>query len=401
MTGGGPSEPADRIDLTVWRAAAEASDVPMCLSDPSAPDEPLIWVNRAFTRVTGYSSDQAIGRNCRFLQGPDTDRSTIARIRDGLERDGSVTETVLNYRRDGQPFWNQLSLTPLRGPSGAVSHYVGVQDDVTARVRAVESRDDAVASERLAVDELAAASAREHEAALALQTGLLPRLQPVAGLDIAARYVPSTAGVSVGGDWYDVIELPDGRVALAVGDVMGHDLKAAAAMGQLRSMTRALAWTDPEPSHVVGRLDELSRAVLDVAFATLFYGILDRDRGSGADATMTWTRAGHPPALLRDAAGRVHQLDGVVNPPVGVIAGRPVAQTSTAVPCGSALVMFTDGLVETRQQSVQEGLDRLGEVVAGAVGAEGAAALRDVVVAAMVPEAPADDTCLLVVAPRP
>ncbi len=385
----------------MWRAAAEASHVPICLSDPTAPDQPLVWVNTAFERVTGYRAEDAVGRNCRFLQGADTDPAAVDRIREALRRQEPVTETLLNHRRDGRPFWNRLSLSPLRDATGRVVRYVGVQDDVTAQVDAVRVRDAALVDLRHANAALAELSRREHQAALTLQTGLLPRLTPVDGVDVAARYVPSTVGAAIGGDWYDVVELPDGHVGIAVGDVIGHDLRAAAAMGQLRSMMRALAWTHREPARVLERLDELCQAVVDVTFATVFYGVLSPAATPGRVATLTWSRAGHPPPLLRAPDGGVTRLDSVVAPPIGLLAGRPVAQQTTGLPPGSALVLYTDGLVEHRDRDLEDGLTALSDVVRRAPAGRDAAGLRDAVVDALVPPEPADDTCVLVVVPVP
>lgn len=372
--------------------------MPICLSDPNEVDQPLVWVNTAFERVTGYTAAEAVGRNCRFLQGPDTDRRAVDRLRLGLANGEAVTVTLLNHRRDGRPFWNHLSLSPLRDQSGRLIHYVGVQDDVTAEVEAAAARDRAVDELRTANVELTRVSEREHRAALTLQTGLLPRLQPIDGVRCAARYLPGTAGAAIGGDWYDVMALPDGRVAVSVGDVMGHDMRAAAAMGQLRAMTRALTWTDSQPASVLSRLDGLARTDLDITFATVFLGVLDLGRGEGSDAEMTWSTAGHPPPLLRRAAGDVVRLEGRPAPPIGVVRGRTVPQQSTSVPAGAALVLYTDGLVERRDRDVAHGIADLGGVLERATPDEAdAVALCDAIVEALIPAHPTDDTCVLVV----
>ncbi len=108
------------------------------ITDPSLPDNPIIDVNPAFERITGYAREEVLGRNCRFLQAPDTDPAAVARIREAIAAGRDVTETLLNERKDGTPFWNELCITPVRDASGAVTHFVGVQTDVTGRVRAEE-----------------------------------------------------------------------------------------------------------------------------------------------------------------------------------------------------------------------------------------------------------------------
>ena len=124
--------------------AVLATRVSFTITDPRQPDAPLVWVNPAFTETTGYTFDEAVGRNCRFLQGPDTDRAVIAEIRDALADARPFTATLLNYRRDGTPFWNELSVSPMRDEAGTVTHFVGVQADVTARVEAQRTRDEAL-----------------------------------------------------------------------------------------------------------------------------------------------------------------------------------------------------------------------------------------------------------------
>jgi PAS domain S-box-containing protein len=135
--------------------AVLATQMSFTISDPSRPDNPLVWVNPAFTETTGYTFDEAVGRNCRFLQGADTDRRVVDDIREALRTVRPVTTTLLNYTKDGQPFWNELSISPVRDDTGTVTHFVGVQADVTARVHAQRARDEALSQVALAADRLA------------------------------------------------------------------------------------------------------------------------------------------------------------------------------------------------------------------------------------------------------
>ena len=131
-----------------------ATPISVTISDPTQRDNPLVWVNPAFTTTTGYSAAEALGRNFRFLQGPDTDSEVVAEIRGALEERRTITATLLNYRKDGSEFWNELSVSPVRNDTGAVTHFVGVQMDVTARVHAQQSRDEAMSQLALAADRL-------------------------------------------------------------------------------------------------------------------------------------------------------------------------------------------------------------------------------------------------------
>lgn len=162
-----------------------ATPMSFTITDPSRPDNPLVWVNPAFTETTGYSFDDAVGRNCRFLQGPDTDRQVIEKVGQSLRAARPVTTALLNYRKDGSTFWNEVSISPVHDSAGALTHFVGVQSDVTARVQAQRARDDAVSKVALAADRLAlladftarmAMSQQPHQIIQQLGSVLTPRL---------------------------------------------------------------------------------------------------------------------------------------------------------------------------------------------------------------------------------
>lgn len=140
-----------------------------------------------------------------------------------------------------------------------------------------------------------------------MQNHLLPQLPRVPGLRMTARYLPAPDASQVGGDWYDAFSLSDGATALAVGDVVGHDLEAAAGMAQLRNMLRAYAWAHKEPpSRIVDRLDEAVMHITDVSMATMILARVEaRDDGHWE---LTWTNAGHPPPLLISHDGLAHFL---------------------------------------------------------------------------------------------
>lgn len=116
-----------------FEAAVEATLSGVSISDPSLPDNPLVFVNPAFTNLTGYSSADCLGSNCRFLQGPDTDPATVTRIRDAIAAQQSVRVEILNYRKDGRPFWNDVVITPVFNDEGGLAAFVGIQNDITER----------------------------------------------------------------------------------------------------------------------------------------------------------------------------------------------------------------------------------------------------------------------------
>ncbi|MEU1517309.1 SpoIIE family protein phosphatase [Streptomyces sp. NPDC005811] len=217
---------------------------------------------------------------------------------------------------------------------------------------------------------------REHERALILQRSLLPPGDPVAsGLDIACRYLPghvSTGRPSeVGGDWFDVIELPGHRTALVVGDVMGRGLRAAVAMGELRTAVRTLALLDLEPAEVLSALDEIARGLgtpggvqqatraarrpreadlSEVYLATCVYAVYD-----SVTRRCTFANAGHLPPVLVEPGEPALMLDVPPGMPLGV-GGEPFEEVEVDLPEGALLALYTDGLVESRDHPLDEGL---------------------------------------------
>jgi len=561
--------------------AVLATGCAFTLVDANDPEWPLRWVNPAFTSMTGYLPAEVVGRNCRLLQGPDTDRGQVEVLRAALKANRDVVVVLLNYRKDGTAFWNQLSVSPVLDSSGATTHFVGVQTDVTDRVEAEQLRDQALAAERTAradaeqareqaetaraeaelararvellgrrlsfvaeatgllattldveqsldrlvqlivpvladwvvinlfddqerpgpvtvarhrdgqlerlarfstlvpaavhggsrlhaamtarrpvlmaeyvptaVSQLAPSEwplreltlelgaqslmfvpltarrrvvgsmmlvhgpsgrhftdedldlsaelgrraglavdnaqlyTREHAAAVTLQHTLLPVLPQIPGLALAAQYRPAGPGSQVGGDWWDVFALPDGATGLAIGDVMGHDIAAAAAMGQLRSVLRTCAWQGEDPATVLDRMDQLVQGFEMAQLATCIYARLEAagagrpDREPTAQrksARLTWSNAGHLPPVLLDPDGSVRLLTdgfnkpsggragtGAVGVPIGVPADQDRPHHALSVPAGSTLLLYTDGLVETRDGDIDSDLQRLLEQV--------------------------------------
>lgn len=546
-----------QADVHLRERALIATGVTFTIADAQAEDMPLLWVNPAFTAVTGYTSEEAVGRNCRFLQGPDTDPQVRQEIRDALTAGRSITTTIVNYRKDGSAFWNLVAINPVHDEDDVLTHFVGIQTDVTARVTAEADRERALAAERAAradavraqeqlgllaeassrlgatldveesldrlmrlsvptladwtmvtvfgdggefthvvghhrdgrdeevstltravrtglserspmhqhyrgaaawrVDDYRNAAVREgyvrdpallrvseklglgsvmfvplpghrkvvgsmifardesrepfsdqelgvavdlgrragmtlenarlyqaeHHIAETLQRSLLPTLPQVPGLDIVGRYRAGEEIAEVGGDFYDVIPFPDGTLGVAVGDVLGHDLAAAAAMGHLRGLLRACAWETGEPldgvplgprawrrhdpAVVLQRLDHIAQGLQAVPLATLVYATLtppDPGRGDGV-WRLAYASAGHPPMLLRHPDGRVETLDAASGLILGVEPTVHRSATAELVP-GSLLLAYTDGLVERRDRDILHGLDATRALLAGA-----------------------------------
>jgi len=201
--------------------------------------------------------------------------------------------------------------------------------------------------------------AEQRSAAELLQRSLLPtHLPEVPGVALAARTVPGSADQQVGGDWYDVLTLPSGEVCLVVGDVVGHDLPAAALMGQVRNALRAYALEDPSPSTILGRVNRAA-CLLDASdLVTCICVVLDPET-----MTVRWSSAGHPPPLALSSAGRGRLLDGEPGPPLGVEPGADYQQHEARLRPGQNLLLYTDGLVERRGANIDDGLTALQQVV--------------------------------------
>ncbi|WP_245160967.1 SpoIIE family protein phosphatase [Blastococcus sp. CT_GayMR16] len=539
--------------------AVIATDITFAITDPREPDNPLVWVNPSFTRITGYEADEAVGRNCRFLQGPATDPAAVAEIRAALQERRTVTTTLLNYRKDGTAFWNQLSVSPVFDGAGELVSFVGVQTDVTERVRVEREREAAFVAEQAArqeaelarsiaeqaradaeraqaeaeraqgrlalmaeatstligtldmtelldrlaglcvprladwvfvtlldeygdirefaarhrdgrADELREFAAlhvmhlgpgspsrrsmassrpvlldelppavlaevftypgaleafhrlggtqvltvpmvarrrtlgaialiradddhgfgqddvhlaadlgsraalaidnvrlyqREHSVADTLQRSLLPVLPEVPGIESAAHYVSASSAADVGGDFYDLLALPDGSVGIVVGDVVGHDVAAAAAMGHLRGLLRAVVWEaeDADPATVLARVDRLVQGLRVASLATMVYARAVRPSGDGAPWRVHIANAGHPPVLLRHPDGSVQILAEVTGMLVGVDVSSHRETVVLEVPRGSTLVAYTDGLIERPGRDMDEGIHELCERV--------------------------------------
>jgi PAS domain S-box-containing protein len=552
-----------------FRALA-AVGLSVTISDPHQPDNPLVWVNPAFCDVTGYDEAEVLGRNCRFLQGPGTDREVVRRLAEGIAAAVPVTATLLNYRRDGTPFWNDVAISPVFDGAGELTHFVAVQADVTSRVKAGQARSRHLAAEqeargraevagrrlrllteathllvstldsgealsrlsRLVVPDLAdwavvdlvdrtdgrvthrvaathvdpakvpllraverlqpahladespmrqvlrtgepvflprvpdgmgarvtgndelvrayeslgyasamlvpltarhqvlgvltlvrtssGRSYHQEDLALAedlarrvalivdnarlyerqrtiaseLQRALLPSLPSLSAVDVDAGYLPGADGAQVGGDWYDVLPTPDGGGVIVVGDVSGHDVVAAAAMGQYRAVLRAFAWEGHDPATALTRLDELTAVLGMQQVASVLCGRLGPAAADGS-VRLSWARAGHLPPILLRADGGVDVLEEALSPIVGLAATGPRPTASTVLHPGDLLVVYTDGLVEERRRHLDDSVSDLAAELAGLAGRTPAEVCASLL-AGRSPRAAADDLTVLV-----
>lgn len=231
----------------------------------------------------------------------------------------------------------------------------------------------------------------EHTLVETLQRAMLPELDQIDALDVWTYYAPSSEHAQVGGDWYDVVRLSDDVIALVIGDVAGHDIEAAAAMGQLRSVVRAFAADAHDPGDVLSRVDRIVDSMRISRVASLIYATLTQVPGS-LNWELRYSRAGHLPGLLvRD--GQVRELDGAGGRLVGFGAVQRDTATEELHP-GDVIVLYTDGLVERRDRPIQQGLAELGATLA-AVEPRDAATVGESLLRALA-ESPEDDVAVVV-----
>ncbi|MFJ2646175.1 SpoIIE family protein phosphatase [Streptomyces sp. NPDC087420] len=243
---------------------------------------------------------------------------------------------------------------------------------------------------------------RERETALALQRSLLPQEMPtLMAVDTHSRYLPADSAAGVGGDWFDVIPLSGARVALIVGDVAGHGIQASATMGRLRTAVRTLADIELAPDELLTRLDAIvlhqtagvRKEVADTDLsATCLYAVYDP-----VTCECTVARAGHAPPAVRHPDGTVSLLDAPAGPPLGV-GGLPFESAQARVPAGSLVVLYTDGLIESYDHDIDEGLDLLCTALRGTNPSMSDAA--DQILHSLLPNPPRDDVALLIARTR-
>jgi PAS domain S-box-containing protein len=283
-------------------------------------------------------------------------RSLVFSSPDSLLRHFDPEQGEIQLRHDDEQAWVGLPLTTSGAPLGALQFSFTAPHQITDEERVFL---EALAGQGALALERATMYEREHATAETLQHSLLPDTLPeVPGIELRATYRPVSR--EVGGDWYDAFRLPDGKLAVAAGDVMGKGLTAAAGMGRVRNALRALALTDPRPAAVLAGLDRLFLATeLDEQVTTVCYLVVDPHTGEGVAGN-----AGHLPPLLI-GPGTPPRLDQTeAGTPLGW--ASPRQQYPFRLPPGNTAVLYSDGLVENRKRGLDIGLDELVAVAARA-----------------------------------
>ncbi|MBB5135884.1 PAS domain S-box-containing protein [Thermocatellispora tengchongensis] len=351
----------------VERAAARTArlqEITADLSGALTADEVATVIVRHVMPITGTSA---------LVSMPDESRTlvTIAvsgdepRDRDGFP--GELPGELARVMRDRMPCWHAVTSEG----RGYALLPMAVEDQVLGvlGVRLPEGRrlTGAEQDELIAIAGLGGRAAQragrfdiEHRAAATLQHSLLPeRLPCVPGLDTWASYITAASDTTIGGDWYDLLPLEDDRIAVVIGDVSGHGVAAAAVMGQIRSSLSAYLMEGHDPGQALVRTARMAEALEPDLMVTVCCGVLHLESG-----ILEYANAGHPPPLVCRSDGHVGYLRSAVSPPLGIGEREPYQTFREPLPPGTTLVLYTDGLIERRGESIDEGMTRLAERLA-------------------------------------
>lgn len=345
-----------RVSLALKDRALAATAEGITIADARLPDMPLIYANAGFERLTGYPVADVIGSNCRFLQGPETDRRTVDAIRVAIQQARECTVEILNYRKSGERFWNRLSITPVRNQQGETTHFIGVQSDITHRKRAEEEL--RAANEKL--QEAYGLIKKDLDAAARIQQALLPVALPnIEGFRFGWAFEPC---VELAGDFLNVLRFDESHFGVYVLDVSGHGVQAALlsvtlsrwlsvipGQSQLIKQDASRRHLLTPPAELAERLHRLmSLDTQTNQYFTILYGILSLETRE-----FSYVSAGHPGPLHQGGDGRItmHESTG---PPVGLIDDPTYEERRIRLEPGDRLWLYTDGLVEARDPSGRE-----------------------------------------------
>jgi len=347
-------QPADSHDereladhLALKDRALDVAAEGITIADARLPEKPLIYANEGFERMTGYPVSEVLGRNCRFLQGPDTDAREVTEVRNAIAEQRECIVELLNYRKDGTTFWNRLSITPIRDRAGVVTHFIGIQSDVTARREA----EDALRRAKEAME-------RDLSAAARVQQALLPPPEvELGGLRIARAFHPCD---DLAGDGVGIVPLPRDQVGLYLLDVSGHGVGAALlsfTLNHLLSPTvdGVLLMEDTgtgarvvTPSRVAERLNRQFPMDRTRQYFTLVYGVLDALQGR-----FQYVLAGHPAPVLLPSDAPPAPVEGS-GLPIGMLEDATFQDRTVMLQPGDRLYFYTDGVVEALDSAGQE-----------------------------------------------
>jgi PAS domain S-box-containing protein len=341
----------------VARAVAAANSG-ITLADATREGFPLTYVNAAFESLTGFPAGEVLGRNCRFLQAPETDPAAVGAIAEALRERREARVVLLNRRKNGTPFYNELRLAPVFDEDGRYVQVIGVQNDVTELVaadRSLRAERDSMASSLHQAGRIIAAQDEELAELRVLQRALTgdPPARP--HLELASCFVPAEEGVA--GDFYLVAPGPQDATVVAVGDVIGHGLAAARRATFVRAAIATFVRFTDDPLRL---LEMANHALIERAGTTTEFVTAVCATYRPREGRLVWAAAGHPPPMALDTGEPV----GAPQPGLPLGIEIDLGADSVDVPFGptDGLLLFTDGLTEARRLgSARASAPRLGD----------------------------------------
>ncbi len=333
--------------LRLLAAAVEnANDVILIIeAEPiNQPGPAVVYVNDAFTRMTGYTREEILGKTPRILQGPGTNLETRALLRRKLAAWNPVEVEILNYRKDGTPLWVQLNIHPVADANGWYTHWVAIQRDITDR-RRIEVA-------------LAAAAAKNERIAETLQRSMLQAVSAgkFSGIEVKTLYKAALNEADVGGDFFDAFALNEDQVALVVGDVSGKGLVAAGRTAEVKYALRAFLHEYQSTEIALSRLNdficETHRLDTDntETFIILALAVVNTVTGEAS-----FSAAGAEPTMILRAGGVVEKVE-VFGSPLGILPDTAYMAKTVRLAFGETVLMATDGITEARRGQVLLGI---------------------------------------------
>ncbi len=302
------------------------------ISDNTQPDNPIVYANRGFERLTGYAREEVLGKNCRFLQGEDTAPEAVEEIRDAIKEERSCSVEILNYRKDGTPFWNLLSITPISDKNDNVINYLGIQSDITKRKNYEQELRRLTAE----LEERNRRMKKDLEEARQLQLAMLPdELPRLPYLEIAVKM---TTADEVGGDYYDFFVGKD-NMTFAIGDATGHGLKAGTIVTATKTLLNSYASLD-DPVQI---LKAGSASLKEMGFKNMYMAMLiakiSKQRMVVSSAGMPFTY------IYSDEKKEIRDIE-LKGMPLGSFPDFPYVSKAVKLKKGDTYLFHSDGLAE-------------------------------------------------------
>ena len=345
----------EQLNLKDLALASTAEGI--TIADATKFDCPLIYVNKGFEKITGYTADFACGTNCRFLQGEDTDPTAIEEIRRAVKEKRECIVEILNYRKNGEPFWNRLSITPIRNDTGVVTHFVGIQSDVTTRRLA----EDSLRISNAKLENVNNLIRRDLQFAAKIQKSFLPPSYNNYKSVSAAWELISCDELA--GDTLSVFDLDDRHTIFYVLDVSGHGVQASLLSVTLNrwlsprstSLKISDAPNNSDDMYVISPVELLERLNKQFPidpntgqYFTIVYGMYDV-----VTKEFCFVSAGHPKPVYLPKGGSPIMLESN-NFPIGVVHEPEFQENRVKMDTGDRMYLYSDGLVDAQNSSEEE-----------------------------------------------